>query len=44
MEQYDNNEEVDQRGLEEVLSLYIEEIHNVSDKLCINAQNWYRKR
>ena len=30
MEQYDNNEKVDQRGLEEVLSFCIEERHDAT--------------
>ena len=37
--QYDNNEKVDQRDLEEVLSFCIEKEHNDSDRWCINAQN-----
>ena len=43
MKQYDNNEKVDQRSLEEVLSICIEEEHDASDGWCIKAQNWYRK-
>ena len=43
MEQYDNNEKVDQRGLEVVISFCIEERHDASDGWCIDAQNWYRK-
>ena len=39
MQQYDNNEKVDQRGLEVVLSFYIEKGYNVSDGWCINPQN-----
>ena len=43
MEQYENNEKVDKRGLEEVLLFCIEEGHDDSDRLCINTQNWYHK-
>ena len=43
MEQYDNNEKVDQRGLEEVLSFCIEEGHDASNRWFIDTQNWYRK-
>ena len=43
MEQYYNNEKVDQRSLKEVVSFYIEEAHDACDRWCINAQNWYRK-
>ena len=43
MEQYDNNEKVDRRGLEEIVSICIEEGHDARDGWCINAQNWYRK-
>ena len=38
MKQYDNNEKVNQRGLEEVLPFCIEEGHDTSDGWCINAQ------
>ena len=44
MEQYDNNEKVDQGGLEEVLLFCIEEGRDASDGWCINSQIWYRKR
>ena len=40
MEQYDNNEKVDQQGLEEVFSFCIEEGHDASDEWCTNTQNW----
>ena len=39
MQQYDNNEKVDQRGMEAVLSFCIEERYNTSDGWCINPQN-----
>ena len=42
MKQY-NNENIDQRGLKEVLSFCIKEGHNAIDEWCINAQNLYRK-
>ena len=42
MKQYENNEKVNQRGLEELLSFYFEEGYDASDG-CINAQNWYHK-
>ena len=37
MEKYDNNEKVDQQGLEEVLSFCIEKGHDAIDEWCINA-------
>ena len=43
MEQYDNNEKIDQLGLDEVLLFCIEERQDASDGWCINSQNWYRK-
>ena len=38
MKQYDNNEKLDQRGLEEVLLFCIEEVHDTSDGWCINKK------
>ena len=43
MQQYNNNEKVEQQGFEEVISFCIEEGIDISDGWCINAQNWYRK-
>ena len=39
MKQSDNNEKLDQRCLEEVLSLSNEERHGANDRSCINSQN-----
>ena len=43
MEQYDNNEKVDQQGSEKLLSFCTEEEHDASDGWCVSAQNWYSK-
>ena len=37
MEQYENNEKVDQQGLEEVISFCIEERNDASEGWCINT-------
>ena len=40
MKQYENNEKVNQRGLEEAHSFCFEEGHDASDGWYINAQDW----